>query len=75
MSVSDRIKLFRSDEIWLPLWVGQGIMCPICGVVSNPYPCYNEGDGTAVTHRLSYCGHRLENNPIRMGIWSIPKEL
>ena len=37
-------------------------MCPVCGVISNIYPCYSEGEDTAAPHRLTYCNHRLERN-------------
>ena len=64
------VALFKQVEIPLPLWVAQGVMCPICGVISNPYPCYGEGEITAVPHRLTYCGHKVEGNLIRLAIWS-----
>lgn len=67
-----KIRLFVQVEIPLPIWVGQGAMCPICGVTSIPYPCYDEGEGTAVPHRLSYCDHELDANLVRLAIWSEP---
>jgi len=35
------------------------IICPICGVVSNPWPDYINSKGTSVIQRLSYCGHQI----------------
>ena len=40
---------------------GLSARCPICGVISNLRPDYGINEsGTAVLHRLSYCGHLLE---------------
>lgn len=69
------VALYKEVEIPLPLWVGCGIMCPICGVISNPYPCYGEGETTAVPHRLSYCNHKVEDNLTKLAIWSEHQKL
>lgn len=35
------------------------IICPTCGVGSDPWPDYLDSKGTAVIQRLSYCGHQV----------------
>ena len=50
-------------------------ICPVCGVGSNIYPCYDEGEGTAVIHRLTYCNHKLENNQFVIALQGIPSEV
>jgi len=36
---------------------GLSAKCPICGIISNLYPCYQNSKGSAVNQSLSYCGH------------------
>lgn len=59
-----------------PIWLSAGgAICPLCGVASNPYPCYGEGEGAAVPHRLSYCDHPLEDTPYRIYPPRLPMEV
>ena len=56
------IKIWKTELLETPLFYSDGAaMCPVCGVISNVYPCYGEGQGTAVPHRLTYCNHPLES--------------
>jgi len=40
------------------------IICPVCGVGSNPWPDYLSSKGTAVIQRLSFCGHRIDDRVV-----------
>ena len=40
------------------------IICPVCGVGSNPWADYLSSKGTAVMQRLSYCGHRIDDKTV-----------
>ena len=60
------------------IWQEQGMHCPVCGTISNPYPDYAEGKGTGVSQRLGYCGHLAQfegqiAEPIVL--WSYPSGL
>ena len=66
------IKITRSELYKLPIFIGSNsAICRICGVGSNIYPSYDEGEGAAVIHRLSYCGHTLETDTALMMV-SLP---
>ena len=54
------IRITKSALVATPIFSGSAI-CSVCGVGSNLHPCYDEGEGTNVPHRLTYCGHRLDN--------------
>jgi len=70
------IRIMKSELYATPIYIGShSIICPICGVSSNPYPCYDEGDGTTVPHRMTYCGHLVEGNSVVIALPGIPKEL
>ena len=70
------IKIMKSELYATPIYIGShSTICPVCGVSSNPYPCFNEGKGTAVLHRMTYCGHLLEGNPFVVALPGIPIEL
>ncbi len=70
------IKIMKSELYATPLFLGSGsVICPICGVGSNIYPCYCDGEDTAVVHRLTYCGHRLSGNLFVLALPGIPEEL
>ena len=57
------VEIFKTDLIKTPIIHRVGsATCPVCGVRSNTFPDYTEGEGTTVFHYLSYCGHRLETD-------------
>jgi len=70
------IKIYKTELHATPIYIGSHLaVCPVCGVGSNLYPCYDEGEGAAAPHRLTYCGHRLENNILEIMLPGIPKEI
>jgi len=69
------VEIYKSEFYKTPLFFGSNsAMCPICSVISNIYPCYDEGETTSVPHRLTYCDHELESKSCIM-VAGEPKQL
>lgn len=70
------VRIFKLELHATPIYIGShSAICPICGVGSNLYPCYDEGKGAAVIHRMTYCGHLLEGNSFVIALPGIPEEI
>ena len=70
------IRIAKSELYATPIYIGShSAICPICGVGSNLYPCYDEGKGTSVVHRMTYCGHLVEVNQFVLALPGVPKEI